>query len=69
MWIREEDDIAAKELAPNGYKYISFPQRECMGGGTTLIYRNNFTVTPSTLDVLDTMKISTYQMRFASTCL
>ena len=30
-WIKEEDDIAAKELAPNGYKYISFPQRGGMG--------------------------------------
>ena len=25
MWIREEDGLDAKELAPNGYKYISFP--------------------------------------------
>ena len=60
MWIREEDNIAAKELAPNGYKDISFPPRECMGGGTALIYRDNITVTPSTLDALDTMEISTY---------
>ena len=68
MWIREEDNIAAKELVPNGYKYI-LPLREHMGGGTALIYRDNFTVTASTLDALDTMEISTYQMRFASTCL
>ena len=40
-----------------------------MGGGTALIYRDYFTVSPSTLDKLDTMEISTYQMRFASTCL
>ena len=68
-WIREEDDITAKELAPNCYKYISFYHRECMGGGTTLVYRDYFTVSPSTVDTLDTMEISTYQMRFASTCL
>ena len=30
-WIREEDNIAVKELAPNGYKYISFPQRNAWG--------------------------------------
>ena len=68
-WIREQDDITEKELAPNGYKCISFPHRECMGGSTALIYRDYFTVSPSTLDTLDTMEISTYQMRFASTCL
>ena len=68
-WIREQDDITEKELAPHGYKCISFPHRECMGGGTALIYRDYFTVSPSTLDTLDTIEISTYQMRFASTCL
>ena len=68
-WIREQDDITEKELAPNDYKCISFPCRECMGGGTALVYRDYFTVSPSTVDTLDTMEISTYQMRFASTCL
>ena len=45
------------------------PSKGMQGGGTALVYRDNFTVTPSTLDALDIIEISTYQMIFASTCL
>ena len=43
-WIKEEDTITSTRLCPNGYKSLSIPRLDKVGGGIAIVYKSKFNV-------------------------
>ena len=43
-WIKEDDTITSTRLCPDGYKSLSIPRHDKVGGGIAIIYKSKFNI-------------------------
>ena len=43
-WIKEGDNVIPTSLCPGGYKSLSIPRHDKVGGGTAIIYKSKFNI-------------------------
>ena len=43
-WIQEDDTMTSTRLCPDGYKSLSIPRHDKIGGGIAILYKSKFNV-------------------------
>ena len=43
-WLRNEDDLATRQIQPEGYKVLSYPRQGRTGGGIALVHHNHINI-------------------------
>ena len=69
-WIKSDDLVTPREVAPPGYNVLSTSRpSDRLGGGIMLIFRENFTVEGCALTTFATMECSSYNLQFDRVCI
>ena len=61
-WIKEDDTITSTRLCPNGYKLLSIPRHDKVGGGSAIIYKSKFNVSKGTGQPYKTMESTCFSV-------
>ena len=67
-WIKEEDTIIPLALCPSGYKSISIPWQNRLGGGIAIIYRNTLSLSHNSTYNFQSMECSDFRLDLPSQC-
>ena len=68
-WIKEDDMTTPLELCPPGYKSISIPHHNQMGGGVAIIYRDTLNLTKNSTYNVQLMECSDFRLDLPSHCI